>query len=174
MREPLDELYIAWLYGQISNVNLRAGRRTHWNLMRSLYVCEFVSLVANDDNRVEDIKELKKEFLVDAEIPWVDPSWFEHCSFLELLIVLSRMFDFETDFGVEFCFWHMLENIKLSEYNDNKKFTPQDVEDIVDVVVGRSYRADGVGGLFPLRHSMEDQTQVELWYQMSAYILENE
>lgn len=174
MRGPLDELYVAWLYAQISNVNLRSSRRTHWRLMNALYDSEFVALIGNDDNRVEDIKDLKNEFLYDAEVPRVDPGWFEHCSFLELLIVLARMFDFDADTGVEFAFWLMLENIGLSEYNDAKRFSSDEVEKIVDVVVGRSYRANGVGGLFPLKHASEDQREIELWYQMNAYILENE
>jgi hypothetical protein len=174
MAEPLDELYIAWLYAQISNVNLRSSRRTHWALMSTLYTCEFVALVPNDDNRVEDIKDLKKEFLFDAEIPYAQPTWFEHCSFLELLIVLSRLLDFETDFGIEYCFWHLLENIGLSEYNDNKKFSEQEVEEIVDTVVSRNYDRNGRGGLFPLEKSRDDQREIDLWYQLNAYVIQNE
>jgi hypothetical protein len=36
--------------------------------------------------------------------------------------------------------------------------------------VWRTYEPNGVGGFFPLENPNEDQREVELWYQMSAYV----
>lgn len=174
MPEPLDEMYLAWLYGQVSNVHRRSSRRTHWALMSTLHDCEFVALVPNDDNRIEDIKELKVEFLHDAEIPNIDRAWLENVSFLELLVVLARMLDFETDSGVEFCFTLLLANLGLSDLNDSVEFNPDEVRATVDKVVSRTYEPNGQGGLFPLRWPPEDQREIDLWYQLNAYVIENE
>jgi hypothetical protein len=43
---------------------------------------------------------------------------------------------------------------------------------ILDRVIRREYEPDGTGGFFPLQNPLEDQTQVEIWYQMAAYINE--
>jgi hypothetical protein len=44
------------------------------------------------------------------------------------------------------------------------------VEDILDTCIWRTYQPDGQGGFFPLAWPEEDQTKVELWYQIAAYI----
>ena len=36
--------------------------------------------------------------------------------------------------------------------------------------IDREYKYNGVGGLFPLDNPVDDQRDVELWYQMQAYI----
>jgi hypothetical protein len=46
------------------------------------------------------------------------------------------------------------------------------VQDIMDTVIYRKYDPDGSGGFFPLTRSDDDQTRIELWYQMNAYIEE--
>jgi hypothetical protein len=38
--------------------------------------------------------------------------------------------------------------------------------------VNREYDPDGRGGLFPLDGTHANQREVELWYQMQAYIIE--
>lgn len=44
----------------------------------------------------------------------------------------------------------------------------------LNVINKRLYNEDGTGGgLFPLRHATQDQREVELWYQMMAYLTEN-
>ena len=47
------------------------------------------------------------------------------------------------------------------------------VDNIIDTFLDRDYEANGDGGLFPLLAPQEDQTEVELWYQLSAYYMEN-
>lgn len=177
MSAPLDDLYLVWLYSQFGNVTTKSTRRSYWNLSRKLYTTEFVWFIPNDDARVEDGRDLRFEFIEDAEIPFTNEvdAWVHlGCSYLELLIALSRRLAFETDGKAEDWFWHVIENIGLHEYNDAyKEDFSGFVDEVTERITWRTYNADGHGGLFPLRRAETDQKKVELWYQMSAYVLEN-
>jgi hypothetical protein len=170
---PLDELYFTWLYGQVSSVEARSRSRTYWKLFRILFSAEFVWLVANDNNRVEDGKDLRYEFLEAEGIEPEDPRWLHlGCSFLEMLIALSRRCAFLDDRDPKVWFWELLENIDLDIYNDRVGPDNLKVEAILEQVIFRTYCPDGRGGLFPLNDPHDDQRRVELWYQMNAYVIE--
>jgi hypothetical protein len=173
---PLDELYLQWLYGQVDEIKERSKSRTHWNIFRLLFKTEFFWLIPNDDNRVEDGRDLRYEFLHDLGLDTVDRTWMElGCSFLEMLIALSRRLAFEAEGTVDQWFWHLLATLDLHFYTDNLQIPEADVEDILNTVIFRTYRKDGVGGLFPLKHPHGvDQTKVEIWHQLNAYLLEND
>lgn len=172
---PLDEAYLQWLYGQVGSVRLKHSSTTYWNLLKILFTKEFVWFVPNDDNRVEDGRELRHEFIEELGLTLVDRNWMElGCSFLEMLIGLSRRLAFEAGGKPRDWFWHLLNNLELDLYADNILIPAKRVDDILDHVIWRTYRRDGHGGLFPLRHAKEDQTQVEIWYQLSAYLMEHE
>ena len=174
MNEPLDELYLTWLYKQIGSVKIRRSSRTYWSLFRQLYTKEFDCFVPNDDNRAEDGKELRYEFIDDQGLEDIDPEWMSlKCSMLELLIGLSRRLSFETDRDPKNWFWELLENIKLDSYNDRQHIPHKEVDEILERVIWRTYDRNGHGGLFPLKRASKDQRKVELWYQMSAYLIEN-
>lgn len=173
MSAYLDELYFEWLYSQIGSLKSRNPAHTYWKLFKALFSKEFVWLIPNDDNRVEDGKDLRLEFLDAKEINCEDENWLQMgCSMLELLIGLSRRLAFETNAEPDEWFWELLENLGLRKYNDRVEFSREEVEDVLDRVIWRTYRRDGKGGLFPLRHCKQDQRDVELWYQLSAYVLE--
>lgn len=175
MNEPLDDRYFAWLYGQVGNVKTRALSRTYWSLLRQLFKKEFVWFVPNDDNRVEDGRDLREEFLDEFDIGDVDPGWLNlGCSMLELLVALSRRLAFETDGNHRVWFWHLIEQLDLEQYNDRvyDLHAERVIDQTCDRVIWRRYKRNGEGGLFPLRRARQDQRQVELWYQMSAYLLE--
>jgi hypothetical protein len=174
MDGPLDELYFRWLYSQVGNPKLKNPSRTYWALLRQLYTKEFIWLIPNDDNRLEDGLDLRYEFVEKEGLHDVDQHWMGMgCSMLEMLIALSRRLSFEDDGPAEDWFWQLLENIGLRYCNDKSDFLPQDVDDILDEVIWRTYNPDGSGGLFPLMNANEDQREVELWYQLSAYLLEH-
>lgn len=173
MKEPLDELYFKWLYRQVDDISESNPTYTYWRLLKLLYTKEFVWFVPNDDNRIEDGKDLRYEFIDDERLQNVDPSWANMgCSMLELLVGLSRKLSFEAEGPVQYWFWQLIENLGLYRYNDRLAFSDVTIEEILDRVIFRTYKYDGSGGLFPLREAKEDQRQVELWYQMSAYVLE--
>jgi hypothetical protein len=173
MQEPLEEAYFRWLYGQVANVKLKNPSRTYWSLLKQFHTREFVWIIPNDDNRLEDGRYLRYEFVNECGLD-VDPEWVHlGCSMLELLIGLARRLYFEDDAPVDIWFWRLMENLGLSEFTDKSRYTEQDVDDVIDDVIWRTYDKNGHGGLFPLRHAHRNQQEVELWYQMSEYLLEN-
>lgn len=175
MNEPLDELYLTWLYDHVASVKLKNPSRTYWNLMRALFKTEFFWFVPNDDNRIEDGRDLRDEFLADQDIQVEDQDWLDlGCSMLELLIGLSRRLAFEAEGEPRIWFWEMIDNLGLYGYNDRVAFPHEAVKDILDQVVWRTYRRDGFGGLFPLQRADRDQRDVEIWYQLNAYLLERD
>lgn len=173
--QPLDELYFQWLYGLVADPQKADPAKTYWNLLRKLYQKEFVWFVPNDDNRAEDGRELRYEFMSSYDVGPPDHHWLEMgCSFLEMLIGLSRRLEFEGGSSAAFWFWHLLRTLELGAYSDKRPLPAHVVDDIVDMVVWRTYRPDGQGGLFPLRDPQHDQRKLEIWYQLNAYLLEND
>lgn len=175
MREPIDELYITWLYNHVASEARRSPRRTYWSLIRKMFRTEYIWLIPNDDNRVEDGKGLRLDFLdqmnlhpEDLDVGWLTIG----CSVLEMLIALSKRLEFETDTAAKDWFWHILHNLGLDESTDANYVGDDAVEQIFDIVIWRRYAADGTGGLFPLKEPRGDQRKIELWYQLNAYILE--
>lgn len=175
MNKPLDELYLQWLYDHVRTNNSRMPTRNHWKLMRQLYTTEFIWFVPNDDNRVGDGQDLRHEFTEDLDLEDVDPDWMTlGCSMLELILGLSRRLSFQAEGEPRFWFWQLLKNLGLHEYNDRDRYDRDHVEAVTNDVIWRTYDSDGVGGLFPLRYPDKDQRDVELWYQLNAYLLEHE
>lgn len=176
MNEPLDELYLAWLYDQVGSVRLRRSSISYWKLFRLLYSKEFVWFVPNDDNRASDGVDLRLEFVETHHITDADPRWLDlGCSMLEMIIGLARRLSFEAEGDVRNWFWRLLENLGLESYTDKvdlREYELNEIDNVLNRVIDRTYKRDGSGGLFPLRKPKRDQRRVELWYQLSAYILE--
>lgn len=173
MDEPLDDAYLTWLYSQIGSVRLKNRARSYWRLARQLFTKEFVWFVPNDDNRVEDGRDLRYEFLEESGAT-ADDNWLElGCSFLEMLLGLSRRLSFEAEGEPRDWFWHLMDTLGLRECNDRADWSEEEVDDILNRVIHRTYAPNGDGGLFPLETADADQRNVELWYQMSAYLLEH-
>lgn len=173
MTEPLDEAYLTWLYSQVGSVHLKQPGRNYWHLLRQLLHKEFLWFVPNDDNRAEDGRYLRYEFInqtgtqVSAE--WMD----QGCSMLELLIGLSRRLSFEAEGEARVWFWELISNIQIGvndrRYNEREA---RSIDRKLENVIHRRYSAAGRGGLFPLERPDCDQRKAELWYQLNAYLME--
>lgn len=181
--QTLEWQYFQWLYSMIGAVTDRNPGHSHFMLIEQLHKKTFIWHVPNDDNRGRDGLALRDEF-VDQINSWSDCQRpYEPCSMLEMLIGLAKLATFDGD-GVGMAntlgdwFWRMLENCGLKQYNDSRYFEDdgraiEAVDEIIDDIVTRRYHASGFGGLFPLEHPTTDQRKTELWYQLSAYLLEN-
>lgn len=93
---------------------------------------------------------------------------------LELLIGLSRRLAFEDDGSPRRWFWQLVENLNLAQYTDKERLPIATVDEVLNRVIWRTYNPNGIGGLFPLRNQSQDQREVELWYQLSAYLLDDD
>lgn len=176
--EPLDERYFVWLYSQVADPGIHDPDLTYWRLLRELHERQFVWLVFRDDNRAEDGKELRLAFLRHEGLQRseVDHHWVEiGCSFLELMIALSGRLrtQLDPDSNIAYWFWEVLmTNIGLRNCTDSAAYESCDVDETLNRVIFRRYEPDGTGGFFPLQHPDQDQRNVELWYQLSAYVIE--
>lgn len=173
MSRELDESYFEWLYSQVCSPRTRNRSKSYRTLLDQLFRKEFLWLVANDDNRAEDGRLLRSEFLHDEVIFEVDPEWVDlECSMLEMLIGISRRLSFKGGGEPPGWFWHLIENLELIQYNDRRPIPQKEVNEVLERVIWRLYSPDGVGGLFPLNRATDDQRRVELWYQLNAYLLQ--
>lgn len=175
----LDDVYLEWLYSHIGSVKSRNPERSYWKLALKLYTTPFKALVINDVNRAEDGRELRAIFREQTgyRMDDIERQLFMDldCSMLEMLIALSDRVAFQTDELLEGWFWRFMHNLGgLERYSDDlyEISIDEEVEEALNRVIWRTYSSDGTGGLFPLRYADHDQRKIELWYQMSAYILE--
>lgn len=176
MNGTIDDRYFEWLYSHIGSVRNRNPSRSWWGLARQLYTKPFVWFVPNDDNRIADGLELRGEFL-EQYGEGVNHEWEDlECSIFEMLLALARRASFEAEGTPSDWFWTFMDNMDLRMWTD--KLYSREVEQIIDqsltTLVERTYQDNGLGGLFPLKFAQEDQRNVEIWYQMSSYLLERE
>ncbi len=168
-----DDQYLAWLYSQVAEVRSRKSSKTYWDLLRLMYKTEFTWFVPNDGNRADDGRDLRREWCESLD-EVVDGEWLSlGCSFLEMLIGVSRRLEFEAEGDARDWFWHLINNMGLLGYHDRSNFSEDDVVAALDRVIWRNYDDCGNGGLFPLRETDRDQREVEIWYQLCEYLLQD-
>jgi len=132
--------------------------------------------VPHDDNRAADGLRLRETF-GDANSPLPD---LGECRMLEFLVALSirlndTLYDWDKPDQSSDWFWKLIWNLELEQFDDTYSNNPyENIVNAFERMNLRLYNADGTcGGLFPLRRPKEDQREIEVWYQMAAYILEN-
>lgn len=150
-------------------------------LLNCLFNIPFKSFIAMDDNRIEDALYMRKE-CIDSEIGRrYDVSSVEdrYVSVFEVLFALSKRMenDFLCDPMEEIDhsrdhFWLFLRNLGVEKYS-NDNFLETNVREKVEKWVRREYRKDGFGSIFPVRRPKKDMRTLQIWDQMSVYILEN-
>lgn len=175
----LDDPYFEWLYSKIAATNVKNPERTHRLLAEDLHRKVFRWHVPNDDNRAADGIQLRHEFISDTDYDTDTQFWSDPCSFLEMTIALARRIAYDVysgdpDDGASHWVWTLLSNIDIAKYSD-AQYTQEAVnavEEALEAVIDRTYLASGRGGLFPIKHPTKDMRNIELWYQMSEYLLE--
>ena len=175
----VEQDYFHWL---CDLVHVEQEERSYWLLAKDLHRSEFYALIQRDENRMYDGLELREDYLSSIGYPdYVE--LLGECSVFEMMIAVARPIDFQTtdpyrgeNFDrTTYWFWQMIENLGLTEFSDDVYMELDGidvVDNVVKTLVERQYEADGSGGLFPLRYPSGDQRDVEIWYQMSAYLNE--
>lgn len=172
-RNPnLPEDYLRWLEPQLRDEHGNPDK-DYWDLLNVMFEKDFLVVVEMDDNRVVDGLDLRVEY---ARKHHIRPEVMQSLgagTFLEVLIGLSRRLAFTAGGQAPGWAWQLLGNLELQRMSDPlTRQKRRKAQEIMDVAIQRTYAPDGTGGFFPLAYPDEDQTRIQLWYQMSAYIEE--
>lgn len=152
-----------------------------WLLLKQLHKRKFYWSVPNDDNRADDGLMLRTTYINDTYYMRYKYHLDGDCTVLEMLVALAIrindiMFEPEEGDNIGKWFWEMMDNIGLSIYTDedwvdlDSTFT---IDKCLTEFLDRQYLRNGSRGLFPLKNAKKDQREVEIWYQMHAYLQEN-
>jgi hypothetical protein len=167
-RSAIRHQYFKWLVLQIGDESIDDIEP----VCTLMHQKEFIWFVANDDNRIQDALDLRIEYLYESNLPVPsDALQMVHASALEVLVALSRRMEFFVNGRACDWAWVLMEHLGLDRYRGritNKR--REHVDEILDALVWRRYNADGSGGFFPLAWPNEDQTKVEIWYQLQNWI----
>jgi hypothetical protein len=160
--------YFDWL---CTHIKYPDNNKSYSELLEVLHEREFVWVIGNDDNRIQDGRDLKRRYFHSKHHA---NSENQPISVLEVLIGISNRLAFLIDSDAPSCAWELIENLRFHRFS--RPVYPYQIDIInetLDKLIWRTYKPNGIGSFFPLRHSKQDQTQVEIWYQMTAYIEEN-
>lgn len=168
----IEHTYFQWLRDRVE-VPFADGK-SYEGLLGQLHTKEFVWVIPNDDNRLHDAADLRQQFAYDYEVDTRQLLLSVPISVLEVIIALSVRIEFQVDGKASHWAWVLIDNLGLGRFVD--PVTPRMAElidDTLDTFIWRNYKPNGKGGLFPLKHPHTDQTKVEIWYQMHAWLAEN-
>lgn len=170
-RKPrLPEDYLRWLEPQLQDEN---PDRSYWELLNLMFERSFDVVIDMDANRVHDGLDLRVNFAREHRYRLEIMQPLGAGTFLEVLIGLSRRMAFQAGGQAPGWAWILMENLGLHRMTDPlSQQKRRKAQEIMEVAINRNYAPDGNGGFFPLSWPDEDQTRVQLWYQMSAYIEE--
>ena len=169
----LTDRYFSWLTDLI---DLEEGKE-FTKLVVCLHNLPFYSVVPMDENRAEDGKALRIDFIRDT-FTKVDDIWLhDECTVLEMLIALARRIsiDIMPDYGMDTAgwFWIFIHNLGWDWY-DNKHFNREEVKEKVGLFLDRKYGKDGENQLFfSSRKTTNLLKKTEIWYQMFIWLEEN-
>ena len=177
----LAEQYYDWLYkivcGEWEPRNLSFHR-----LLMFLYNHDYTPACEMDISRVTDGLNLRYRFATEKNIPYVKiDSEFQGqaCSMLEMMVALAIrieehiMEDSSAGNRVGQWFWNMVVSLGLAAMDD-QRFNEERANFIIDRFMARGYQPNGAGGLFTLSYPTEDMRRIDIWYQLMAYLNENE
>lgn len=188
MKKAMWDDYLKWMLDRIG-----FNKKRYYRLVRYLHSVPFeVSGEAlMDENRAGDGLYLRKYFFRDMGIVGYDSGYgctggdvdFDRgCSVAEMLVAFAERINEEYlgfDYGgfahPDRIFMMFLTNLRLDEYTSGEyrrrssASIEREIDEKLSVFMGRMYKNDGVGGLFPLRRSVSGYNKMELFRQMNIY-----
>jgi len=174
MFNELRNRYFKWLESFVAHIDDLSPNEE--DLLEELYATpyEYSSICPNDSNRKIDGYELRQRFIDECHETQEKLKWISGpCSVLEMLVALADRCEkdimYDPNYGdrTSEWFWTMLHNLGIQSNSSEK-----DVAERLQRWMNREYGFNGYGGLFPLEDAGEDQSKVEIWYQMNTYMLE--
>ena len=171
--------YLDWMYNIVCDD--RYSRNISYRLLfEHLNETEFTYILPMDANRWEDGVNLRYRFGDECGYDnrfiasYLDT---KPCSVLEMMIALAVRCEVHImdnqDLGnrVGQWFWEMIVSLKLGHMND-QNYDPRYVDEVLDILLSRSYAPNGEGGLFTVKNPQNDMRKIDIWYQMHSYLNE--
>jgi hypothetical protein len=172
--EELKHVYARWLENALTSEGDRPDR-SYFELCWVMLERPFTWRIDHDDNRLADAMEIRHEFADSHSLNREELNEIGPCSFIEVLLGLSRRLAFVAGGSAPHWAWQLLVNLRLERMWDHlSRPKTQTVHQIMDTVINRTYDPNGVGGFFPLAWPDRDQREVELWYQLNSYAEEQQ
>lgn len=176
--DKLQRAYFRWLCSLVEDT------KTKHNFLEfawALHQKEFYPIVPNDYNRESDGKKLREDYVRAMNNGIIFGDFSDGaCTVFEMMIGIAQRIDFflsDINHGdrVPKWFWILVHNLNLLQFEDDdpdigRKRIIND--EILNKLIERRYLANGKGGLFPLVEPKQDQRNVEIWYQMQAWLME--
>lgn len=191
---PSVATYLGWLMKKL-DYKCKHGEVLHFSefygeLATYLWSMPFTFDNPMDENRVQDVFEMRERFSDELRISFEDelnlldanpPSLFE------VMITLADRMNYILEGRVEnasvaLFFTELLENLDMLKYDntyvdEHRDTWISELDEKVDILINRRYGCDGFGSFFPLKTVTEldifngvDQSKNEIWYQMHHYI----
>lgn len=177
----LSERYFDWLYelvcGKWEPRNLSFRR-----LLLFLYESRFYPSCEMDVSRAVDGSDLRYRFARQKDILFEEiHEEFDDspCNMLEMMVGLALrceehiMEDAQAGNRIGQWFWNMVVSLGLAAMDDTR-FNENRAVFVLERFHRRDYQPNGAGGLFTVAHPMEDMRRLDIWYQMMAYLNEND
>lgn len=168
--------YFEWMYRLVCG---EGGRDLSFRkLLMRLYDLDYQYTLPMDENRWTDGVQLRYRYGREHNIPdYVVASELDTrpCSMLEMMLALSLRCEetimIDDHFGDRTgqWFWNMISSLGLGGETD-RNFRASHVDAVVDRFNNRRYSPNGEGGLFRVNDRNINLLNMDIWYQMQAYI----
>lgn len=170
--------YFEWLYEKVCDEEY-SRRLSYRKLLEYLFSTDFTYILPMDENRAEDGLSLRYRFAMEVgyKDETIEGNIDFPCSVLEMIIALSIrceehiMSDPDIGDRTGQWFWNMIVNLGLGNMSDDN-FNKQYVKKIIKNFLDRHYEKNGRGGLFMTEDSSKDMRDIEIWYQMCMYLIQ--
>ena len=176
MSKEIRKEYFLWLCELVS-LDSKKETGGYNFLVKALFKKEFYWTEEKDENRSDEGKDLRGIFCDECGYECVPDEINGPCTVFEMMIALAKRWNDEVSVSDdEDCtavyFWEMIKNLGLEGCTDDK-FDPEMAREKLDIFLDRDYPDNGEGSIFPLKKSKESQKNIELWYQLQNYLIEN-
>lgn len=177
----MNDRYFNWLYETVCG-KWEPRSLSFRKLLIFLHSQVFHPACKTDECRAEDGLDLRFRFARQNNIPY--PQMLKNfkgalCSMLEMMVALAIrieehiMEDSSAGNRVGQWFWTMVVSLGLAAMDDTR-FDESRASFIIERFNRRDYKPNGAGGLFTLSYPVEDMRTLDIWYQLMAYLNENE
>lgn len=174
LNDAINNAYFEWMYDLVCGSRY-SKHNSYRKLLMFLHNAEFAYLLEQDKNRAEDGIELRYRFCQMNDYEDVMGDLDGPCSILEMMIALAIrceehiMEDSDIGDRTGQWFWTMVTSLGLGGMSDDR-FDRHSAERIIVDFLNHDYEPNGRGGLFTVKHSKQDLRDIEIWYQMHAYL----